>query len=124
MNISIDDMAKELAAGLQEYSQEVADGIKSLSDELAEKGVAELKSTSPERTGRYKKGWTRTTRYESKSAKRNEIHNKTAYQLTHLLEKGHVGRNGQRVRAIEHIQPVEEELKTEFETRVMELLGK
>ena len=62
--------------------------------------------------------------YESKSSKRNTVYNKTDYQLTHLLEKGHVGRDGRRVKAIEHIRPVEEKAAAEFEDKVKGAIGR
>lgn len=108
MGIKVSELAQELAQGLSEYSQEVADAIKKATDEVAEEAVQELKSTSPVLTGSYAKGWAKKNTYESKSSKRNTVYNKTDYQLTHLLEKGHVGRDGRRVKAIEHIRPVEE----------------
>ena len=60
----------------------------------------------------------------SKSPKRNTVYNKTDYQLTHLLEKGHVGRDGRRVKAIEHIRPVEEKAAAEFEDKVKGAIGR
>ena len=115
MGIKVSELAQELAQGLSEYSQEVADAIKKATDEVAEEAVQELKSTSPVLTGSYAKGWTKSKAYESKSAKRNTVHNKTDYQLTHLLEKGHASRNGGRVAAKVHIRPVEEKVKGEIE---------
>lgn len=91
---------------------------------MAEEAVQELKSTSPVLTGSYAKGWTKKNTYESKSSKRNTVYNKTDYQLTHLLEKGHVGRDGRRVKAIEHIRPVEEKAAAEFEDKVKGAIGR
>ena len=107
MGIKVSELAQELAQGLSEYSQEVADAIKKATDEVAEEAVQALKSTSPVLTGSYAKGWA-----------------KTDYQLTHLLEKGHVGRDGRRVKAIEHIRPVEEKAAAEFEDKVKGAIGR
>ena len=38
------------------------------------------------------------------------VHNKNHYQIIHLLEKGHQSRNGGRVRAFEHVGPVNDTL--------------
>ena len=118
MGIKVSELAQELAQGLSEYSQEVADAIKKATDEVAEEAVQELKSTSPVLTGSYAKGWAKKNTYESKSSKRNTVYNKTDYQLTHLLEKG------RRVKAIEHIRPVEEKAAAEFEDKVKGAIGR
>lgn len=124
MGIRVNELAQELAQGLSEYSQEVADEIKKVTDEVAEEAVRELKSESPVLTGSYAKGWKKKNAYESKSSKRNTVYNKTDYQLTHLLEKGHVGRDGRRVKAIEHIRPIEEKAMADFEEKVRGAIGR
>lgn len=118
MAINVDKLAAELAQGLSEYSQEIADEIKKAADEVTAEAVRELKNTSPVQTGSYAAGWKKKTAYESKSSKRNTVYNKTDYQLTHLLEKGHASRNGGRVAAKVHIQPVEEKTVAAFEEKV------
>lgn len=118
MAISVDKLAAELAQGLSEYSQGIADEIKKAADEAADDAVRELKNTSPVLTGSYAKGWRKKNAYEDRRSKRNTVYNKTDYQLTHLLEKGHASRNGGRVAAKVHIQPVEEKVVADFEERV------
>jgi len=74
------------------------------------KAVKRLKETSPEGdTKRYKKGW-RVSDINGKKI----VHNKTDYQLTHLLEYGHAKVNGGRVAAKPHIRPVEEQVIKDF----------
>lgn len=62
----------------------------------------------------YYKGWTYTA--EGGKVKTYKVHNKSHYQLTHLLEKGHRiitkdGRDtGKRAPAFPHIAPVNDEV--------------
>lgn len=116
--VKVDDMAKVLAAELQEYCQDVMDGLKTDVKTVAKEAVKELKATSPvdkrktTRRGRYAKGWSDAVAYESPLDIRVEVHNKTDYQLAHLLEFGHEVVVGGKVvghyDGIPHIRPAEE----------------
>lgn len=55
--VDIKDLATEIAAGLTEYDQNVADEIKTIVDDVAQEGVDELKQSSPKLTGSYRRGW-------------------------------------------------------------------
>lgn len=55
--VDIKDLATEIAAGLIEYDQNVADEIKTIVDDVAQEGVDELKQSSPKLTGSYRRGW-------------------------------------------------------------------
>lgn len=106
--VDIKDLATEIAAGLTEYDQNVADEIKTIVDDVAQEGVDELKQSSPKLTGSYRRGWRKKQTYADTRTKRNTVFNKTDYQITHLLEYGHASRNGGRVKPSVHIKPVEE----------------
>lgn len=106
-SITIDSLATELANALSDYSEAVTEEVMKAIDEESKTAVKELKNRNPKLTGDYAKGWTSKNAYKGKYSKVNTIHNKTDYQLTHLLEYGHVKRNGGRVAAIPHIKPVE-----------------
>lgn len=103
MPIKIDGLADAVAAALEEYQQDVTDGIKTSVRDSAKACVKELKTGSPELTGEYKDGWRAKVAYESPLDIRMQIHNATNYQITHLLEDGHAKVNGGRVPAYPHI---------------------
>lgn len=118
MGINVENLASNITQALKDYNENIAEETKKIVNKLSKKAVDKIKQKSPVRTGDYKKGWTSSKSYENRTEKRNTIHNKTDYQLTHLLEYGHVGRNGRRVRAIPHIKTVETEIIAEFENEI------
>ncbi|NOW86774.1 hypothetical protein B0H39_004655 [Clostridium beijerinckii] len=101
---SIQNFSKELAAALASYSKEVTEGLEDAKTNAAKDVVKYLRANSPKQTGAYAKGWRIT-----KVGNAQVIHNKTRYQLTHLLEHGHVKAKGGRVGARIHIAPAEQQ---------------
>lgn len=111
MNVDVSALGAAISNELEKYDQQVADGIKKKVREVAKECRQDLFNTSPEKTGSYKKGWTASVQYENERDIRVVIHNKTDYQLTHLLEYGHKGPGGVAkgsAPAFKHIQPAEE----------------
>ena len=102
---------------LNEYSLEIQEMIETESKAIAKEGASKLKSTSPKLTGDYAKGW-RVKTEKGKGWISNIIHNATDYQLTHLLEKPHLLRNGRLSTPKVHIAPVEQECTKEYEQKV------
>jgi len=105
---------------LNEYSNDIQEAISKDAQEVSKKGVAELKNTSPKRTGKYRKGWrmkTKKGRYEIECI----IHN-SEYMLTHLLEKPHALRNGRTSKPQIHIAPVEEMCVSQYERDVENII--
>jgi hypothetical protein len=100
---NIDKVAKEIQKQLGYYAEEVKEKVEKAKSESAKGLVSDLKRDSPKKTGAYAKGW-RIKRAGNKLI----VHNKTNYQLTHLLEYGHPKKNGGRVEGQAHIRPNEE----------------
>ncbi len=117
-NISIDQLANEIAKGLQEYSSDVIDGIDEASERIVKNAVKELKAESPKKTGEYAKGWAKKTEKKFGETNSHIIYNKNKPGLTHLLEYGHAKRGGGRVEGKSHIRPVEEQMINEFTAEV------
>lgn len=110
---------------LDEYNEHVQDVTNTAIVDTSKESVQRLKNTSPKKTGSYAKGW--AVKKETKRGITSAIvHNKTDYQLTHLLENGHIIRNKKgeygRTNGIKHIAPVEQwaqnELPAEIERKL------
>lgn len=105
---------------LDQVDKEVQEAMDESMKQVAKESVSKLKSSSPRKTGKYARGWT------TKQIDKNGIvvHNSKHYQLTHLLENGHVIRNKYgtygRTSGIKHIQPVEQWAGDELPLRIME----
>lgn len=121
MSIKVDQLADTIQKELGLYSDDVNDGVKKAVDEVADQSVKELGQSSPRRTGSYAKNWAKQNTYESRRTKRNTVHNKKRYQLTHLLENGHAKRGGGRVAPRVHIEPVEKKAIETLEKKVKEV---
>ena len=106
---NIEGLSDAIVKALAEYTDEIEKGLEVEKKSVADKAVQTLKTTSPKKTGKYAKGWT-----VSDIKGKKVVHNKTDYQLTHLLEYGHAKRNGGRVAGKPHIRPVEEEVIKDF----------
>lgn len=106
---------------LSEYSSDIQEGITADAQRVAKEAQAELRNTSPKRTGKYRKGW------RVKTEKGNGyvdciVHNATDYQLTHLLEKPHLKRNGGMTTPKVHIAPVEQKAVKQYERDVENII--
>ena len=114
--VRVDELSSALANILTEYGNDVAGATRRAVNEAAREAKKEAQKDSPVGTkkkrksgyqGKYKKGWTvRETWTRLRSE--NVVYNRTDYQLTHLLEKGHALPQGGRSRPIPHIRPAEQ----------------
>ena len=116
------DFSKQLTAALSEYSSSCEEEIQKAVQDVAKQAQKKLSSTSPVRTGKYKRGW--KVKIERRSGYcKARIHNKY-YQLTHLLEHGHKVHKTGHAAARPHIAAVEQWAVKEVEKRIKEALQK
>ena len=99
---------------MEAYSDKVQSAWEVSLNRVTRESVQRLRNTSPRKTGSYAKGWA-LKRVKSMGSTRLVsiiVHNRTDYQLTHLLENGHaiVNKKGSygRAPAHKHIAPVAE----------------
>lgn len=119
--VKIDDFGAAVNKILADYGDSVTDAMREAIAEAAKVAKQETQAGSPVGyRGRYKKGW--AVRGENERLRSQAVvHNRTDYQLAHLLEHGHALRNGGRTRAIEHIKPAEEHAIENMEEAVKKI---
>lgn len=106
---------------LEEYGDDINDLVVSSAKKTVKKAAKSLRSqtsgTFKSLTGDYRKGWTSKVE-EDRLSVSARAYNKTDYQLTHLLEFGHVlvtgGRTKGRVKAFPHIAQVNDQAQKDF----------
>lgn len=121
--IKPESLSEEIMKALEGYADDIAEVVENVSNDIGKEAVKELKTTSPKKRGNYAKGWKVKKDKIGKSRYSVKVHNKTDYQLTHLLEFGHATRNGGRTKAIPHIRPVEEKYSKEYEKELKRKIG-
>lgn len=127
-NVSVDQLAAEIAKELSRYSQEVVEKVNISSEKVGKAAVKQLKATSPKKSGKYAKSWAiKNEPSYGQPNKRIVYVKKPHYRLTHLLEYGHAVANPgpdkkTRVDGIPHIRPAEEMVIREFMSEVEEAI--
>ena len=121
------DLRRTINEVLLAYGMNVETDMQYTISEVSKEAVKKLKSVSLQHGWKnYAKGWT----YEKKAGRRGvqqfTLYNKKHGPLTHLLENGHVSRNGTgrtfgTVPGREHIKPVEDELENWLDKEIRKL---
>ena len=105
---TIDSLADDIMAGLQEYVSLANDSMKEAVKKTATSVKKEISANAPKDTGKYAKSWATKKTGENSHSLEMIVHSKNRYQLAHLLERGHAKRGGGRVSGKPHIAPAEE----------------
>jgi hypothetical protein len=119
--VTAGDLEDSIKKALDKYESEVKQTLASITKEVTKKGVQALKTESAETFGttrkrdkKYSKTWTSSIETNTLSTQ-GTIYN-TQSGLPHLLENGHVSRNGTgrtfgTVKGRPHISKVESEIE-------------
>lgn len=135
MAVSVDDLGKEIIKELNRYTYEVEQKVADIVVDTGKQSAKELRATTqvngsngkPSKVwNEYPRGWT-TKNKKTRGKQISEVHNKEHYRLTHLLENGHVIKNGTgrtygNTAKFVHIKPVEEKAVKEIEERIVKAI--
>lgn len=105
----INGITSEIMKQLKYYVADVRDQVEVAMNESANDVKKSIQKDSPRKRPSYAKGW-RIKREKDKLI----VHNKTDYQLTHLLEHGHALKDGGRFEGTPHIARHEERVVKEY----------
>ena len=118
----MDDFDLQLAELAEEFElleQDALDAIEETAKEVSEEGRANIKDVGgyQDQSGKYRKGFGLEHERNYREAK-STLYNKE-WRLTHLLEDGHMTRDGTtRTQAFPHWEQTERFMKGEFESRL------
>lgn len=121
-NVKSDEIASTITKWLTEYTEDVTDIAKEVVDEIADGVMEETKHHINWQDKVYSNSFDIKKSFEDKRNKRKTWYVKAPhYRLTHLLEFGHVTRNGTtRTRAFPHVRYGDEYAKDNFERLMKE----
>lgn len=123
-------LAKEILKELNQYTENVSEAVDEAVVDIAKESQRKLKAVrSVEGSNvwrKYPNGW--TIKSKKRKGKREEtVWNQRQYRLTHLLEHGHVIKNGTgrtygRTRSFVHIGPINDEAQEKLLKAVQEAI--
>lgn len=117
---------------LDQYGKDAYKVMDNAVDDVAQEATNKLKAVNFKTGGEYSASWVCDKEPSGRFATTRIVHNEEHYRLTHLLEKGHVVKNGRsritgksygRTAAYPHIAPVEEWAKAELPKTVERMLS-
>ena len=130
--VSALNLTNEIYAMFVTYGQEVNEVLDGALESVAEEATAELQAVTkfnPDRnpSGEYSKDWTYKIEPVKRFSRKVIVYNDEHYGLAHLLENGHVVKNGGRktgkAPAYEHIKPVNDKAQENFIEEVIERIA-
>lgn len=125
--IRADSLEIVLSKTLSDYGDTITAGVAAQVEKAGKVALKAVKDKSPKKTGAYRKGWKLKTERQliNDDVASVTVYNKDRGYLTHLLENGHQKtgkKSGERVEAIPHIRPAEEEARRYLEEHIRRVI--
>lgn len=114
MKTDINGLSDALADVLNDYSTDIREAVNTEIDKAAKSLKKSISADAPVLTGTQKKSW-RVTKEKLAGGDIKAIVHSTDYRKVHLLENGHITRNGiTRTKPIHYVSKNEQELVEKF----------
>lgn len=122
MSLRVDDLPDVLSDILDDYGTEVREVVNATTEKAANDLKKAIAASAPVKTGKQKKSW-RVTKEKVAGLDLVAIVHSTDYRKVHLLENGHVTRNGvTRTKATGYISKNEEEMLRKYPEQLAEAI--
>jgi hypothetical protein len=132
VRVKPNELSKAVLKELDRYTENVSENVDKAVGEVAKESRKKLKAVQQVEKSNiwvnYPRGWTIKSK-KSKRRRTETVWNAKHYRLTHLLENGHVIKNGTgrtygRTNKFVHIGPINDEAQKKLEDAVMEAIEK
>lgn len=116
------DWQRDLMEQITMQTDDIIEAVDSILKDGAKELADKIRDDAPTKTGKYKNGW------KVKKQKNNEfsyeyiVYNANKPGLTHLLENGHLNKDGTRTQGTKHINDNAENVIDEIIDRVEEVV--
>ena len=118
MNTTINNLDEAIADILEDYSTVITNAVNEQTEKAANQLKKDIAADSPVKTGKQKKSW-RVTKEKVAGLDLKAIVHSTDYRKVHLLENGHLTRDGvTRTKPIRYVSTNEEKIIKQYEQAV------
>ncbi len=118
MNTTINNLDEAIADKLEDYSTAITNAVNEQTEKAANQLKKDIAADSPVKTGKQKKSW-RVTKEKVAGLDLKAIVHSTDYRKVHLLENGHLTRDGvTRTKPIRYVSTNEEKIIKQYEQAV------
>ena len=115
--IKYEDLDDAIADILTLYSDEITEAVNTQTLKAANELKKDISADSPVLSGKQKKSW-RVAKEKVAGRDLVTIVHSTDYTKVHLLENGHLTRNGKRTKAFHYVSKNEEEIVKKYQENV------
>jgi hypothetical protein len=118
VNTTINNLDEAIADILEDYSTAITNAVNEQTEKAANQLKKDIAADSPVKTGKQKKSW-RVTKEKVAGLDLKAIVHSTDYRKVHLLENGHLTRDGvTRTKPIRYVSTNEEKIIKQYEQAV------